>query len=118
MMGRVTGLAARGSRLRTLALPDGAREIMRRLPDGVSEYARTREFSEASIPANLLRRHRTSTGAWARIVVLDGRLRLRILEPEVEEVELSAGRHGVVEPQVAHEVEPLGRVRFHIEFWR
>ena len=91
---------------------------MRTLPDGVSEYARTREFSEASVPDNLLKRHRTRAGAWARIVVLEGRLRYRILEPAVEEVELSPGRDGIVEPQIPHEVKPVGRVRFHVEFWR
>ncbi len=91
---------------------------MRTLPDGVSEYARTREFSEASIPANLLRRHQTRTGVWARIVVLEGRLRYRILEPAVEEVELSPDKHGIVEPQIAHEVAPVGPVRFHVEFCR
>ncbi len=91
---------------------------MRTLPDSVCEYARTREFSEASIPANLLKRHRTRAGAWARIVVLQGRLRYRILEPAVEEVELCPGKHGIVEPRVAHEVELVDRVRFHVEFWR
>jgi len=91
---------------------------MKALPEGVSEYARTREFSESSIPANLLRRHRTRPGAWGRIVVLEGRLRYRILEPAIEEIELSPNRHGIVEPQVEHEVEPIGKVRFHVEFWR
>lgn len=91
---------------------------MRTLPDAVCEYARTREFCEATVPANLLRRHRTRAGTWARIVVREGRLRYRILEPAVEEIELSPGLHGIVEPQIAHEVEPIGRVRFHVEFWR
>ncbi len=91
---------------------------MKALPEGASEYARTREFSESSIPANLRRRHRTRPGAWGRIVVLEGRLRYRILEPAVEELELSPNRHGIVEPQIEHEVEPIGKVRFHVEFWR
>lgn len=91
---------------------------MKSLPEGVSKYASTREFSEASIPANLLRRHQTRTGVWGRIVVLEGKLRYRILEPAIEEVELAPGRHGIVEPQIAHEVEPIGSARFHVEFWR
>lgn len=88
------------------------------MPDGAAQYARTPEFSETSTPANLLRRHRTKPGTWGRIVVSAGRLRYRILEPTVEEVELSPERPGIVEPQVPHEVEPLGEVRFHVEFWR
>ena len=89
---------------------------MRTSPEGLAEYARTREFSEASIPASLLRRHRTRVGAWARIVVLQGRLRYRILDPAVEEVELSPARDGIIEPLIAHEVVPDGPARFHVEF--
>lgn len=55
---------------------------------------------------------------WARIVVLEGRLRYRILEPESEEIELSPGRPGIVEPEVLHEVEAPGPVRFHVDFCR
>ena len=88
------------------------------LPEGVARYGGTPEFSEGSIPANLLRSHRTKAGTWAKIVVLEGRLLYRILEPEVEEIELSPERPGIVEPDVAHEVEPAGRVRFRVDFWR
>ena len=91
---------------------------MKALPHGVSRYGGTPEFSEGAIPANLLRSHRTKAGTWARIVVLEGRLLYRILEPEFEEIELSPERPGVVEPEVPHEVEPAGRVRFRVEFWR
>ena len=89
---------------------------MNSLPDGVSPYARTKEFSEETIPENLRRSHRTKAGAWARIVVLEGRLLYRILEPEVREYTLSPERSGTVAPEIAHEVAPLGRVRFFVEF--
>ena len=88
------------------------------LPEGVARYGETPEFSEGSIPANLLRFHRTKAGTWAKIVVLEGRLLYRILEPEVEEIELSPERPGIVEPEMPHEVEARGRVRFRVEFWR
>lgn len=91
---------------------------MKALPEGVARYGGTPEFSEGSIPASLLRSHRTKAGTWARIVVLEGRLLYRILEPEVEEIELSPERSGIVEPEIAHEVEARGRVRFRVEFWR
>ena len=91
---------------------------MKTLPDGVSNYARTAEFSEASIPANLLKSHRTKAGTWGKIVVLEGRLRYRILEPEIRTFELSPEQPGIVEPEVPHEVEPVGRVRFRVEFYR
>jgi len=40
-----------------------------------------------------------------------------MLEPEVEEVMLSPGTPGVVEPAWLHEVKPKGQVRFFVEFF-
>ncbi len=91
---------------------------METLPDGVSRYAESPVFSEASIPANLRRAHRTRAGTWAKIVVLEGRLLCRVLEPEIREAELSPGTPGVVGPGVPHEVAPAGEVRFLLEFYR
>jgi tellurite resistance-related uncharacterized protein len=88
------------------------------LPDDVRPHRRTAEFDESSIPAGLLRRHDTKAGVWGRIHVLEGKLRYRILEPEVEEHVLEPGRDGIVEPAVPHVVEPLGPVRFYVEFLR
>ena len=91
---------------------------MKTLPDGVSSYAATAEFSEASIPDNLLKSHSTKAGTWGKIVVPEGRLRYRILEPGIRTFELCPGQPGIVEPEVPHEVEPAGRVRFRVEFYR
>ena len=88
------------------------------LPDCVAAYARTATFSARSIPDNLRRSHRTKAGTWAKIVILEGRLRYRILEPVIREFELSPDRPGVVEPDVPHEVEAVGDVRFYVEFYR
>jgi tellurite resistance-related uncharacterized protein len=88
------------------------------LPSNVVPYRRTREFNEATVPAALRRRHTTKAGVWGRICVLEGALRYRILEPVLEEHTLSVERHGIVEPEVPHEVEPLGAVRFFVEFLR
>ncbi len=92
--------------------------MMKTLPEDVERYGGTREFSEGSIPANLLRSHNTKAGVWGKIVVLEGRLRYRILEPEILEIELSPERPGIVEPEVLHEVAPMGRVRFRVDFYR
>ncbi|HPG29102.1 MAG: DUF1971 domain-containing protein [Spirochaetaceae bacterium] len=91
---------------------------MKALPEGARAYRRTPEFDETSVPDALLRRHDTKAGTWGRIHVLEGRLRYRILEPAREEHVLEPGRDGIVEPQVPHEVEPLGPVRFYVEFLR
>ena len=91
---------------------------MKELPEGAVRHGGTSVFSEGSIPASLRRSHRTKAGTWAKIVVLEGRLRYRILAPESEEIELSPGRPGVVEPEVLHEVEAPGPVRFRVDFYR
>ena len=91
---------------------------MKSIPPSVVPYQRTREFSEATVPAALRRRHTTKPGVWGRICVLQGSLRYRILEPTPEEHVLSPELPGVVEPGIPHEIEPLGEVRFFVEFLR
>lgn len=91
---------------------------MQHLPDDVVAYKRTATFTRESVPKALLGEHRTKVGTWGKIVVLEGHLLYRILEPEVEEVRLSPERYGVVEPAVLHQVEPLGDVEFYVEFYR
>jgi tellurite resistance-related uncharacterized protein len=91
---------------------------MKRLPANAVPYKRTAEFTNASVPSGLLRGHTTKNGAWAKIVVLEGALTYRILEPTVEEVLLSPARCGVIEPMIRHEVVPHDGVRFYVEFFR
>ena len=91
---------------------------MRAIPDACTAYKRTPEFDEVTVPPGLLRSHQTKADTWGKIVVLEGRLVYRILEPHVEEYLLQPGCEGVVEPQVLHEVAPQGRVRFYVEFYR
>lgn len=88
---------------------------MRSLPPDVQVYHRTSEFDAHTVPAGLLREHTTKAGVWARIVVLEGQLAFRSVARQVDVV-LDSSRPGVVEPEVSHEVEPLGPVRFYVEF--
>ncbi|MBI2801424.1 MAG: DUF1971 domain-containing protein [Gammaproteobacteria bacterium] len=91
---------------------------MKTLPESLEPYKKTPFFSEESVPAGLLKAHQTKAGSWGKIVVVDGRLRYRILEPAVEEMILSPQHCGVIEPTVLHEVLPLGKVQFYVEFYR
>lgn len=85
------------------------------LPQGLAAYRRTPVFDQDSLPAGLRREHRTKRGVWGLIHVLEGRLLYRILDSWSEQ-ELSPGAPGVVRPEQAHEVAPLGPVRFFVEF--
>ena len=91
---------------------------MKTLPETAVTYRRTPEFDAGTVPAGLLRAHSTRAGTWGRIVVLDGALTYRILEPEPEEYLLTPAQPGIVEPAVRHEVAPRGDVRFYVEFYR
>lgn len=91
---------------------------MKSLPSDAVAYKRTAEFTEETVPAGLRKSHTTKAGVWGRICVLSGRLRYRILEPTIEEHELTPENEGVVEPEVPHEVEPIGEVLFFVEFLR
>jgi tellurite resistance-related uncharacterized protein len=91
------------------------------LPADITSYARTAEFTETTVPAGLLRSHTTKAGAWGLIHVLEGRLAYRITDPRrapLETILSPDGAPGVVEPTVLHEVQPLGPVRFYVEFLR
>ena len=91
------------------------------LPPDAVPYRRTAEFSETTVPDGLLRAHSTKSGAWGLIHVLAGRLAYRITDPRrsaSETVLTPDGEPGLVEPTILHEVEPLGPVRFYVEFLR
>lgn len=88
---------------------------MAQLPQGLTAYRRTESFSEGTVPAALLAEHRTKRGVWAQIVVEQGKL--EYVCPQGTFV-LHTGVLGIVEPEVMHQVRPLGRVRFHVVFLR
>lgn len=91
---------------------------MKTLPPEVVHYKTTPEFTQDSVPAGLRRNHTTAAGVWGRIVILEGSLRYNIEEPEAEQLLLTPGTYGIVEPQMAHHVEMIGPVRFCVEFHR
>jgi tellurite resistance-related uncharacterized protein len=91
------------------------------LPRDVEPYRRTGIFTEATVPKGLLKAHTTKEGAWALIHVLEGRLAYRLRDPRrpaSETILTPESEPGTVEPTILHEVEPLGPVRFYVEFHR
>ena len=87
------------------------------LPAGLVAYRRTPMFDENTIPAGLRREHRTASGVWGVITVVEGRLRFRSLHP-VNETILTPATPIAVAPEQPHEVAPDGPVRFYVEFYR
>jgi tellurite resistance-related uncharacterized protein len=87
------------------------------MPDGFIPYKRTPVFTEESVPAALRKDHTTKAGIWAKITVLEGKLRYRVAALDTD-TEVSADNLGIVVPEVPHRVELLGAARFFVEFYR
>ena len=91
---------------------------MKSLPSNALAYRKTAIFTQDTVPKALLKHHTTQNGSWAKIWVRSGKLRYRILTNPPEEHTLTPEVAGIVEPQVPHQVEPLGSVEFYVEFYR
>jgi tellurite resistance-related uncharacterized protein len=86
------------------------------IPDGLRLVRSSPEWDERTVPAGLLRSHRLAEGTWGRIRLADGRLRFSArTQPRYERV-LGRGDDQGVPPGLDHWVEPLGSVRFAIDF--
>lgn len=95
--------------------------MIKRLPDGLTPYKRTPTFTEENIPAGLLNDHQTKEGTWGLICVEEGELRYIVTDPNRTPSDTKLSKDappGIVEPTILHRVEPLGSVRFHVEFFR
>ncbi|MDQ6696176.1 MAG: DUF3565 domain-containing protein [Actinomycetota bacterium] len=86
------------------------------LPDGLIVTRVTDRWDERTMPAGLRRVHRMARGTWGRLCVESGELRFRAQTDPVIDVVVQAGASHAIPPTVEHHVEPLGSVRFFIEF--
>ena len=104
----------------TAAIRPLARGFADALPEGLEPYRQTPEFTEKTVPAGLLRSHSTKEGVWGLIRVSEGALRYRLTDPRRArlEREVRAGGEAIAEPEILHEVEPVGRVRFAVAFYK
>lgn len=88
---------------------------------GLEPHKRTPVFTEDTVPAGLLGDHSTKDGVWGLIHVEEGKLRYFVTDPRrppSEQVLTPATAPGVVEPTILHRVEPVGTVRFYVQFLR
>ena len=86
------------------------------LPDDLTVQRVTPTWDEQSLPTALRRAHRVAAGNWGRIRVVDGELRFVAATQPPIDVVITAGDAQAIPPDVLHEVEPRGAVRFFIEF--
>lgn len=82
----------------------------------IEPYRSTPLFDERTLPAALRARHNTKAGVWGMVRVLEGRLRLTYLDPPSERI-LDPQTPGPLQPEQPHFVEPLGSVKFRVDFY-
>ena len=87
-------------------------------PQDFVSYQKTPVFEEDSIPKGLQSEHSTKPGVWAKLHILEGRLKYSILSPINKKITLDSTQEGVIVAEVPHYVEPEGTVRFYVEFFR
>jgi tellurite methyltransferase len=87
------------------------------LPDAIRPVRSSPEWDEHTLPPGLRRAHQLAAGTWGRIVIHQGTLRFSMdCEPALS-VELGPDSPPqAIPPGVPHEVQPLGHVRFSIDF--
>ena len=88
------------------------------LPHDAVPYKRTPEFDKESTPAGLLESHRTKEGTWGEIIVLEGSLLYRVLEPAIREYQLTPDCPGIITPAIRHAIAPARDARFYVQFYR
>lgn len=90
---------------------------MKELPNNVLPYSKSPTFTETTVPASLQKDHKTKSGVWGVINVLEGKLGYTVTSKGVDEV-LKQGKTGIIEPDILHQVQVLGPVSFYVEFYR
>lgn len=86
------------------------------LPDGLTVVRQTAQWDETTMPAALRRAHRVAAGRWGRLRVVEGQVRFRAATTPPLDVLVGPGGAQGIPPEVDHDVEPHGHVRFCVEF--
>ncbi len=90
----------------------------RQLPPGVELIRTTPTFTEADVPAGLLKAHRVAEGVWGRLAVNTGALTFVFEDAPDTQALVGAGEHLIIPPNRPHHLEIDGAVEFVVEFFR
>ncbi len=88
------------------------------LPDNATFVRVTPTFDSTTVPAGLLKAHRVAAGAWGRLVVHTGMVRLVFEASADAVVDVDAGGVAVIPPELLHHVELGDGATFAVEFHR
>jgi tellurite methyltransferase len=87
------------------------------MPEGLTPLGTSAIWDEQTMPDGLRRSHRVAAGRWGLINVLEGRLRFRAQTSPPIQTTLQPGSNQPIPPEISHEVEALGHVRFEITWF-
>ena len=87
------------------------------LPEGLVVVGRAGPWDQDSLPAGLLRAHRTAEGRWGRLQVLDGSVDFQFEREGAPVVHLESGSGQTIPPGAPHHLVPAGAVRLELELW-
>ena len=88
------------------------------LPADLDTARVTGTWNEETVPAALQRDHRIAARTWGLVHVTAGSVRFRAATtPPIDRI-VTVGAPQAIPPEVAHAVEPVGPVNFHVEFLR
>jgi tellurite resistance-related uncharacterized protein len=79
-------------------------------------YRSTPLFTQDTLPKALRQQHDTKDGVWGVIRVIDGELRLTIIDPPSDTV-VRPGSPAVVLPRQPHFVTPIGPMTMQVDFY-
>ena len=94
----------------------GINLIRRELPSGLEIYARTPDFTPATLPADLTCSHHLAEDAWGVIRVLQGAVLYALEAPSSASIVIGTGDCAIIEPQTLHHLQFVEPGRFFIEF--
>ena len=87
------------------------------MPDGLTPIGTSNVWDEVTMPAGLRNAHRVALGRWGLIKVDEGCLRYNAQTTPPMQVVLTTGMTQSIPPAVLHGVEPVGHVKFSIEWY-
>ena len=95
------------------------KQTMPKLPNNVTPYKRTPNFTHETVPRGLLKDHSTKAGTWGVLTVLSGTLLYHITQTQPpQSYELGVEDAGIIVPEQKHYLELTGETEFYLEFYR
>lgn len=99
-------------------LPVMSEDPARTLPDGLEQYAKTKQFTHETLPKSIAEEHNTKEGVWGHLRVLKGEVQYFLAGQDSPLATIQAPGSFVILPTELHYVKLSQDAEFFVEFWR